>query len=297
MLETRPTPLATLGKLVGTAGFSVALLCGAGALTASLTTSATAAEEGGHHVEKQDWSFAGVFGQFDQAQLQRGLKVYREACAGCHSMHLVPFRTLADPHGPNLSEGAAEQIASEYTVEDISNEDGQPFERPATLTDHFPSPFPNAAAAAAANGGAAPPDFSLIAKARAVHRGFPGFITDAFAGYSESGPDYIFALLQGYTDPPEGVEEVPGKYYNPIFVNGQWIAMPPPLEDGRVEYTDGSPETVEQYSADIAAFLMWAAEPHLEERKQIGFRVMVFLLVFAVLLYATKKKLWRNVEH
>jgi len=297
MLETMTAPLARLGRLAGTAGLSVALLCGTGAMTGSLSTPAQAAEEGGHHVEKQDWTFSGVFGQYDQAQLQRGFKVYREACAACHSMRLVAFRTLEDEHGPHFSEAAVEQIASEYTVEDISNEDGQPFERPATPNDHIPSPYPNAAAAAAANGGAAPPDFSLIAKARAVHRGFPGFITDAFAGYSESGPDYIYALLQGYEEVPEGVEEVPGKYYNPVFLNGKWVAMPPPLTDERVEYTDGSPQTVEQYAADVSAFLMWAAEPHLESRKEIGFRVMIFLLVFAVLLYMTKRKLWRNVDH
>ncbi|WP_083660305.1 cytochrome c1 [Acuticoccus yangtzensis] len=296
MLETRPTPLARIGKLVGTAGLSVALLCGAGTALALLAAPASAAEEGGHHIEKQDWTFAGIFGQYDQAQLQRGLKVYREACSACHSMKMVPFRTLASHQGPNFSEEAMEQIASEYTITDISNEDGQPFDRPGRPTDYFPSPYPNAAAAAAANG-AAPPDFSLIAKARATHRGFPGFITDAFAGYSEAGPDYIYALLQGYEEPPEGVEGAPGQYYNPVFVNGDWIAMPPPLEDGRVEYDDGSPETLEQYSADISAFLMWAAEPHLEERKQIGFRVMIFLIVFAVLLFMTKKKLWRNVEH
>lgn len=297
MLETRLSSLAPFGKLVGMAGLSVALLCGAGAASALLSASANAAEGGGHHVEKQDWSFSGVFGQYDQAQLQRGFKVYREACAACHSMRLVHFRNLADESGPHFSEEAAQQIASEYQVTDISNEDGQPFERPATLTDPIPSPFPNEAAAAAANGGAVPPDFSLIAKARAAHRGFPGFITDAFAGYSESGPDYIYALLTGYHEPPEGVEEVPGKYYNPVFLAGEWIGMPPPLSDDRVEYTDGSPQTVEQYSADVSAFLMWAAEPKLEERKQIGFRVMIFLLVFAVLLYMTKKKLWRNVDH
>ena len=297
MLETMTAPLATLGRLAGTAGLSVALLCGTGAVTAMLPSPVNAAEAEHHGVEKQDWSFSGIFGQYDQAQLQRGFKVYRQSCAGCHGMHLVPFRTLADPHGPGFSEAAMEQIASEYTVTDISNEDGQPFERPATPSDHFPSPFPNAIAAAAANGGAAPPDFSLIAKARAVHRGFPGFITDAFAGYSESGPDYIYALLQGYEEPPEGVDPVPGKYYNPVFVNGSWIAMPPPISDGAVEYTDGSPETLEQYAADISAFLMWAAEPHLEQRKEIGFRVMIFLIVFAVLLYMTKKKVWRKVEH
>lgn len=288
----RETMTARLATLAGCAGLALALATG----TVAAQEGDAAAEEA-HHVEKQDWTFAGVFGQYDQQQLQRGLKVYREVCASCHSLNYVPFRTLADPHGPNLTEAEAETIAAEYQVSDISNETGQPFERPAELTDYFPAPFPNAIAAAAANGGVAPPDFSLIAKARAVHRGFPGFITDAFAGYAENGPDYIYALLTGYEDPPEGIETVPGKHYNPVYMNGQWIAMAQPVIDGQVEYPDGSPETVEQYSADISAFLMWAAEPKLEERKEIGFRVMIFLAVLAVMIYLTKQKLWRNVEH
>ncbi|WP_108660741.1 cytochrome c1 [Acuticoccus kandeliae] len=264
---------------------------------AAFSGGAQAAEEATHHVEKLDWSFAGIFGRYDRAQLQRGFKIYRESCGLCHSMNYVAFRNLTDPSGPAFSEEAAKQIASEYTVTDISNETGQPFDRPAILTDHIPSPYPNPTAAAAANGGAAPPDFSLIAKARAAHRGFPGFIVDAFANYAESGPDYIHALLLGYESPPAGVEPVPAKFYNPIYLAGNWIAMPPPLQDGQIAYTDGTPETVEQYASDISAFLMWAAEPHLTERKEFGFRVMIFLAVFALLLYLTKRKLWRNIAH
>ena len=275
------------------------LALAAGLALGLATTSATAAEDAGHGPEviKQSWSFAGVFGQYNQAQLQRGLKVYREACGLCHSMDLVAFRTLTDERGPNLSEDAAEAIAAEYTITDISNETGQPFDRQAVLTDHFPPPYPNAIAAAQANGGAYPPDFSLIAKARAVHRGFPGFVVDAFANYAENGPDYIYALLLGYEEPPEDVEAVPSKYYNPVFLAGDWISMPPPLQDGQVSYTDGTEETLEQYSADVSAFLMWAAEPKLEQRKETGFRVIVFLAVFALLMYLTKQRLWRNVKH
>lgn len=248
-------------------------------------------------VDKQDWSFSGVFGQYDQAQLQRGLKIYRESCSACHSIEFLPFRALAEETGPNLSQEAVQQIASEYTVDDISTETGEPIERPAKPTDRFPSPFPNPIAAAQANGGAYPPDLSVIAKARAVPRGFPGFLVDIFANYAENGPDYIYALLTGYEEPPEEVEPVPSKWYNPVFRSGDWTAMPPPLSDGRIEYTDGTPETLEQYAADISAFLMWAAEPTLETRKRLGFRVMIFLAVFAVLLYFTKRKIWRNVEH
>ncbi|MBJ3775372.1 cytochrome c1 [Acuticoccus sp. 2012] len=269
----------------------------AGGLAAGLSGAALAAEEGHSLIEKQDWSFGGVFGTYERAQLQRGYKVYREVCSLCHSMDRLAFRNLHQPGGPEFSEEAAKQIASEYQIPDISNETGQPFDRPGTLTDHFPAPFPNKAAAQAANGGAYPPDLSLIAKARAEHRGFPGFIVDAFANYAENGPDYIYALLTHYEDPPAGVEPVPGKHYNPVFLSGDWISMPKPISDGQVEYTDGTSETVEQYSADVSAFLMWAAEPKLEERKEIGFRVMIFLIVFAVLLYLTKRKLWRNVEH
>lgn len=248
-------------------------------------------------IEKQSWSFAGVFGQYDSQQLQRGLKIYRENCQACHSMELVSFRHLMDESGPRLSEDAVKQIASEYRIGDINNETGQPFERPATLTDYFPSPYANPIIAAQANGGALPPDFSLIAKARAAHRGFPGFVVDAFAGYGENGPDYIHALLLGYEEPPADAATVPGKYYNPVFLAGPWIAMPQPLSDGAITYTDGTPETLEQYSADISAFLMWAAEPKLEQRKELGFRVMVFLAVLTVMLLLVKRKLWRNVEH
>ncbi|MCF3932258.1 cytochrome c1 [Acuticoccus sp. M5D2P5] len=268
-----------------------------GVLALALLGGAAQAAGEAPHIEKQDWSFSGIFGRYDRAQLQRGFKIYRESCGLCHSLDYIAFRNLTDPSGPAFSEEAAKQIASEYTITDISNETGQPFDRPATLTDHVPSPYPNSTAAAAANGGAVPPDFSLIAKARAVHRGFPGFIVDAFANYAENGPDYIHALLLGYEDPPADVEPVPAKFYNPVFLAGNWIAMPPPLQDGQFEYTDGTPETVEQYSTDISAFLMWAAEPHLVERKEFGFRAMIFLAVFALLLYLTKRKLWRNIAH
>ncbi|GAB5375293.1 MAG: cytochrome c1 [Acuticoccus sp.] len=268
-------------------------------VAAALSLPAVAAEDGGHaaHVKKLDWSFSGIFGGYDTAQLQRGLQVYREACGLCHSMEYVAFRNLGETTGPHMSEAAVKQIASEYTITDISNETGQPFDRPGIPADHFPSPFPNPTAAAAANGGAYPPDFSLIAKARAEHRGFPGFIVDAFANYAESGPDYIYALMTGYEEPPAGVEAVPGKFYNPVYLAGEWIAMPPPLRDGMITYADGSPETLEQYSKDISAFLMWAAEPKLTERKAIGFRVMIFVAALALLFFLTKRKLWRNVDH
>ncbi len=152
-------------------------------------------------------------------------------------------------------------------------------------------------AARASNNNAYPVDFSLIAKARGVSHGFPWFIVDAFTQYQEGGPDYIYSLLTGYEEPPEGVEVGEGQYYNVSFVAGHALSMPPPLSDDLVEYSDGTPQTVEQYARDVSAFLMWAAEPKLEARKQMGLNVMVFLVVFAFLLYYCKRKLWADIAH
>jgi ubiquinol-cytochrome c reductase cytochrome b/c1 subunit len=240
------------------------------------------------------WSFAGPFGQYDQAQLQRGFKIYREVCSNCHSMNLLAFRNLADVGGPGYSEAQAAAVAAEYKIKDIDDK-GEPVERPGRLADHFPAPFPNALAAATAMG-VAPPDMSTLAKARTYQRGFPWFVFDMFTQYQEQGPDYIAAILKGYKDPPpKGFTLPPGGHYNEYFP-GHNIAMPPPLSDGQVTYDDGSPQTVEQYSKDVAAFLMWAAEPSLDARKRIGFQVMIFLIVFAGLLYFTKKKVWSDVH-
>ena len=170
------------------------------------------------------------------------------------------------------------------------------FKRPGKISDYFPPPFPNEQAARAAFGGAAPPDMSVLAKARSYDWGFPWFILDAFTMYQEAGPDYIHAILIGYTDPPAGFALPPGGQYNKYFP-GRAIGMPKPLSDGQVEYTDGTPTTVEQYARDVSAFLMWAAEPTLDVRKRLGFQVMVFLIVFSALLYFTKKRVWHAVLH
>jgi ubiquinol-cytochrome c reductase cytochrome b/c1 subunit len=244
----------------------------------------------------QKWSFAGPFGKFDRAQLQRGFKVYREVCASCHSLNFIAFRNLADAGGPGFSVAQARHLASEYKIKDGPNDQGEMFERTGQVADRFPAPFANEQAARAANGGAAPPDLSVIAKARTYERGFPWFILDALTQYQEQGPDYLAALLQGYVDPPPQGAKVPeGSYYNKYFP-GHAIKMPPPLSNGQVEYTDGTEATLPQYAKDVAAFLMWAAEPHLEARKRLGFQVMIFLIVFAGLLYFTKKKVWKEVE-
>jgi ubiquinol-cytochrome c reductase cytochrome c1 subunit len=245
--------------------------------------------------KEESWTFAGPFGTYDKGQLQRGLKVYKEVCSACHSMQLVPFRTLAEL---GYSEEQVKAFAAEYTVQDGPNDAGEMFERPGIPSDYFPSPFPNPQAAAAANGGAAPPDFSLLAKARGVERGFPTFVFDIFTQYAQGGPDYIHSLITGYgQQPPAGMEIPEGTYYNPFFNAGKSLKMPPPLSDGQVEYTDGAPQTVDQYARDVAAFMMWAAEPHLEDRKKTGFRVLIFFVLFGALVYLTKRRIWADIAH
>jgi cytochrome c1 len=270
------------------------------AATLSGAVSATAAE-GTPNPPLQKWSFAGVFGTFDRAQLQRGFKVYREACQGCHQLK-IPFRTLAQNGGPQFSVPQVTALAAEYKVQDGPNDAGEMFERAARPADNIPWSFPNENAAASANGGKAPPALQVIAKARSFERGFPWFIVDAlpFLQYQEHGPDYIQALLNGYEDPPAGFQVPAGGHYNKYYP-GHVIAMPKPLSDGQVEYPKGPdgkspvPETVDQYGRDIAAFLMWTAEPFLEQRKKTGFGVIVFLGVFGYLMYYTKKKVWAQV--
>jgi ubiquinol-cytochrome c reductase cytochrome c1 subunit len=248
------------------------------------------------------FSFEGPFGKFDQRQLQRGYKVYREVCASCHAMNLMYFRNLGQKGGPfydakypNPNDNPyVKALAAEIQVNDIDSETGDAIQRPATSADRFPSPFPNEAAARASNGGSIPPDLSVISKAR------------------ENGPDYIYSLLIGYVQPPAGLTVDPGKYYNPYFpgdLSSAWsgshdhvppggvIAMPPPLQPGQVTFDDGTPSTVAQMSKDVSAFLAWAAEPKMEERKAFGLGAMVYLLIFSGLLYASYRRIWRNVAH
>jgi len=245
---------------------------------------------------RQHWSFSGPFGTFDPAQLQRGFKIYREVCSNCHSLKLLSFRNLADPGGPGFTEAQAATIAATFQVTDGPNDEGQMFQRAGKIADYFPAPFANDQAARAALGGKLPPDMSDLAKARSYEWGFPQFVFDAFLMYQEDGPDYIHAIVNGYTDPPAGFPMPPGGQYNKYFPGGA-IGMPKPLSDGQVEYTDGTPTTVDQYGRDVAAFLMWAAEPTLDARKRLGFQVMVFLIVFAGLLYFTKRRVWQAVQH
>lgn len=249
------------------------------------------------------WSFEGPFGHYDQEQLQRGYKVYREVCSACHSMNQVAFRNLGDPGGPfydpkypNANDNPkVKAIAKDFQVSDIDGDSGDVIKRPATSADYFPSPFANSAAAAAANGGAIPPDMSLLVKAR------------------EGGAAYVYSVVTGDgTTPPAGTTIPPGKYYDPyksgdMSANyhgdpsrmplGGLIAMPPPLTDGRVTFDDNTKATINQEAWDVAAFLQWAADPKMEERKQMGVAVMIFLVLFSGLLYASYRRIWRDVGH
>jgi ubiquinol-cytochrome c reductase cytochrome b/c1 subunit len=246
---------------------------------------------------RQKWSFASPLGTFDRPQLQRGLKVYREVCQACHGMSFIAFRNLAEPGGPGFSPAQANAIAAEYKIKDGPNDAGEMFERPGRPADYFPSPFANDALARASNNGTVPPDLSLMAKARTYERGFPWWVFDMLPGlqFQEHGVDYLVALLKGYEDPPAGFALPPGASYNKYFP-GHSIAMPKPLSDGQVEYSDGTPATLDNYAKDVSAFLMWAAEPHMEARKRTGLQVILFLLVLSGLLYFTKKRVWSSVH-
>lgn len=223
-------------------------------------------------VPDMEWSFEGPLGTYDRAAMQRGLHVYRNVCAACHSLKRIYFRNLTDL---GYTEDQAKNIAAEYTVTDGPDAEGEMFDRSARLSDSFPLPYPNKEAAKAANG-VAPPDLSLITKARA------------------GGADYIFGILTGYEDGGDhGAHLGEGQYWNK-YMPGHVIAMAPPLSDGLVAYEDGSPETTEQYAKDVSHFLTWAAEPEMEDRKRIGIQVLLFLLVFAGMMYGVKKKIWSD---
>ncbi len=245
--------------------------------------------------DRQKWSFWGPFGKFDRAQLQRGFKVYREVCQNCHGLALLSFRNLAETGGPGFSPAQAAAVAAEYKIKDGPNDAGDMFERPGRPADRFPSPFPNENAGRAANGGAYPPDLSVMAKARTYERGFPWFVLDIFTQYQEQGPDYLAAVIKGYGQAPSGMTMPAGMSYNKYFPGGM-IGMPQPIQDGQITYDDGTKGTIDQYAKDVTAFLAWAAEPHMEARKRIGFQVFIFLIVLAGLLYFTKKKVWADAH-
>ncbi|MBN8905216.1 MAG: cytochrome c1, partial [Rhodospirillales bacterium] len=222
----------------------------------------------------QNWSFNGIFGSYDLAAAQRGLQVYAEVCSNCHSLNLLHYRDLA---GIGLTPAQVKAFASQFTVPQGLDDQGNPKDGPATPADKFRSPFPNEKAARAANNGALPPDLSLIVNAREGHA------------------DYIDAILNGYADPPAGFKMQDGMNYNKYFP-GHQIAMPQPLHDGQVTYTDGTPTNISQMAHDVVTFLEWAANPEMVERKQMGIRVVLFLVFMTGLTYAVKRKIWSNVH-
>lgn len=223
---------------------------------------------------QQEWGFSGPFGTYDKGALQRGFKVYREVCSACHSMRLVSYRNL---EALGYKEGQIKNIAAEYTYMDGPDEEGEMFERPGLPKDRLKAPYPNKKAAAAANNGAYPPDLSLITKARM------------------DGSNYVHALLTGYVEPEHGFEVPKGKHYNK-YMPGHVIAMAAPLSDDLVAYEDGTATTMDQYSRDVTEFLTWAADPYMEERKRTGVKVILFLLAFAGVMYAYKKRVWADVH-
>lgn len=242
------------------------------ALALGLAGAAQASE--GVHIPQQSWPHAGVFGTIDKAAAQRGFQIYKEVCSACHSMRLVPIRTLA---GIGFNEEELKALAAGYEVQGGPNDAGEMFMRPAVPADRFPSPFANDNAARAANNGALPPDLSLMAKARV------------------GGEDYLYAFLTGFEEAPAGVNLMAGMNYNKYFP-GHQVGMPNILQPDGVTYADGTKATVEQQAKDVATFLTFAAEPHLDARKQMGVKVILFLIVLAGLMYATKRKLWSTLH-
>ena len=251
------------------------LLAAALALAGGIAGTSAALAAEGVELRHQDWPTNGIFGSFDRAATQRGFQVYREVCAACHGVEFVAYRTLSTL---GYTEDQIKAFAAQATVTDGPNDEGEMFERPGLPSDRMHGPVPNVQAAAAANGGKAPPDLSLIAKARV------------------GGPNYIYSILTGYEEPPEGVEVPPGGHYNAFFP-GHVIAMPAPLSADQVTYADGTSATVSQMARDVSEFLVWAAEPKLEERKGTGLKVILFLIVLTGLTFALKRKIWSDVPH
>ena len=244
------------------------------AAAALLPTTGRAAE-GEVELKHLKLSTDGIFGTFDRAAVQRGFQVYHEVCSACHGLKFVAYRNLA---ALGYTNDEIKAIAATATVHDGPNDEGDMFDRPGLPFDHITGPFANEQAAAAANGGKAPPDLSLIAKAR------------------EGGESYIYSILTGYEEPPAGVEVPDGGHYNAYFP-GHIIAMPPPLSEDQVTFSDGTPGSVDQMARDVVQFLGWAAEPKLEERKGMGIKVVLFLVVLTGLTFALKRKIWSDVPH
>lgn len=233
------------------------------------------ANSGETHPKEQNWSFDGIFGTVDKQSAQRGFQVYKEVCAACHSINRIAFRNLADI---GFSEAEVKALAASYKVKDGPNDSGDMFERDGVAADYIPSPFANEQAAGAGFNGKAPPDLSLMIKAR------------------HDGANYLYSLLTGYGQTPPAEHVVPdGLHYNPYFAGGN-ILMPAPLSDGRVTYEDGTKASVDQMSQDVTNFLQWAAEPEMEARKQMGIKTLIYLAIFTAFMYVAKRNLWKKLH-
>ncbi|MBE04046.1 MAG: cytochrome c1 [Gammaproteobacteria bacterium] len=247
------------------------------ALFAIWFTSVSIVEAAGDapEIPDREWKQEGIFGTYDDSALVRGFQVYQEVCASCHSLNYIAFRNLLEI---GFSADEVKTIAMDYEVQDGPDEEGDMFMRPARPSDYWPAPFANDNAARSANGGALPPDLSLIIKSK------------------PNGADYLHALLTGYEEEaPSGFDLAEGMYYNHYFT-GHQIAMPQPIYSESVEYIDGTEATVEQQASDVTQFLSWAAEPELEERKQTGLKVLIFLAVLIALLFVIYKRTWKRLK-
>ncbi len=268
-----------IGVLVGLIFSGVLLIAAVLGLKNYITNPPVADVTHMFHKEPMELRLAsdGPFGRFDRQQLQRGFQVYKEVCSACHSLNHVAIRSLQDI---GFSAPEVKALAKTFTVPSVDPNTGEPATRPGLPSDHFPSPYPNEIAARAANNNALPPDLSLITKAR------------------EGGPAYVHSLLLGFQEPPANLpaDKRPpqGLHYNPYFANLN-IAMPPPLSsEGQVTYADGTKATVDQMAKDVAAFLVWTAEPKLENRHRTGIAVVIFLIIATALAYMSYQNIWRD---
>lgn len=226
------------------------------------------------HATAHPWDHTGLMSAYDCASLRRGFQVYRQVCASCHSLKGIHYRNLA---GVTHTDEELMAMAEEVDFVDGPNDEGEMFERPGKLTDHLPSPYPNDETGRMANGGALPPDLTLMVKSR------------------HAGSDYLFSLLTGYCDPPDGKSVMAGLYYNPYFPGGA-IAMPPPLSDGGVEYEDGTVATISQQAKDVSQFLHWASEPEADVRKKQAFQYLTALAFMTVVSGYYKRFKWSPLK-
>ena len=226
---------------------------------------------------KVDWSFKGLTGKFDRASLQRGYQVYKEVCSSCHSMKYLSYRNLGEKGGPEFTLDEVKAIAASFEVQDGPDSQGEMFTRPGRPSDKFVSPHPNMNASMAANGGAYPPDMSVLVKARS------------------GGANYIYSVLMGYEEKPEGFIIDDGVYYNK-YMSGNKIKMSKPLIEGIIEYTDGTLATEDQMAKDVTTFLTWAAEPELEARHKLGIKVLIYLILLSTLVYLSMKRIWSRID-